>query len=223
MKYKDTAVGLLFALICFIPVFLAERFNLPYLTKSMVKIISFFIPVLFYYVTFRYRITDILRLRPLKNAAVLYICMAVAFAGIIILFFALKKYIDTDSIVKSLMKKERLTKENCIFVFAYIIIVNSFLEEAFFRGFLFGIFEKNGLVKTGYAVSGIVFAVYHIGIVSTWFNPWILAFCIAGLVLVGFALTFISRKYKTVAASWIVHACANLAINSIGAYLIFTF
>ena len=94
------------------------------------------------------------------------------FVGMTAAFFIFKRFIDLDGIRESLIAKENLTKSNCLFVFAYIILCNSFLEESFFRGFLSGIFP-NKLVGT--IVSAAVFSVYHIGIFVTWFNPFIFA------------------------------------------------
>ena len=57
------------------------------------------------------------------------------------------------------MAKEQLTKENCLFVFAYIALCNSFLEEAFFRGFLTESFRRAGCPKAGVVCSALLFAV----------------------------------------------------------------
>ena len=144
--------------------------------------------------------------------------MAAFFLGIGILFALLKNQIDLSSIKESLIAKENLTKSNCLFVFAYIIIVNSFLEESFFRGFFYSLFENK---KVGAVISGLVFSLYHIGIVITWFNPFVFALCIIGLAIVGMFLQWLSSKYQSIMASWITHACANIAINTIGALMIF--
>ena len=53
------------------------------------------------------------------------------------------------------------------------------------------------------------------------FNVFIFALCIIGLALVGLFFQWLSGKFKTIAASWMVHASANVAINVIGALLIF--
>lgn len=116
-----------------------------------------------------------------------------------------------------LMAKEGLTRQNCLLVFAYIILVNSFLEEAFFRGFLGHSLPK----PRGIAFGSLAFAVYHIGILDSWMNAGLLLLMTAGLVAVGAVLQCICDRYDSLAASWIVHGCANLAINAIGCYVMF--
>lgn len=129
--------------------------------------------------------------------------------------------IDLDQIRNNLMNKEHLTRQNCLYIFAYIILVNSFIEEAFFRGFIYHLFETDNRKNVGVIVSAILFALYHIGIVSNWFNPLIFVICIAGLAGCGMILQWVSMKFGTLKASWLIHGCANLAINTIGVIMIF--
>ena len=70
-------------------------------------------------------------------------------------------------------------------------------------------------------VSALLFSAYHIGIFISWFNPFLFILCLAGLAAVGLFLQWISEKYQSIAASWLIHGCANIAINTIGALLIF--
>lgn len=119
------------------------------------------------------------------------------------------------------MTKERLTKENCLFVFSYIALVNSFLEEALFRGCLYHAFTERNVKMPGLVFSSSAFAAYHIGIVDTWLDPWMLALCIAGLMAAGFFLQLVCERYDSVKASWLVHGCANLAIDALGVVVIF--
>ena len=119
----------------------------------------------------------------------------------------------------ALTAKEHLTRENFWIVFLYIIVVNSFLEEAFFRGFLFHAFQPFGTLRA-YLAGSFLFAVYHIGIVSGWFGPLMMILCILGLMGAGLFLQYIEEKNDTLLASWMVHAFANLAINTVGTIVI---
>ena len=73
----------------------------------------------------------------------------------------------------------------------------------------------------GLAFSSCAFAAYHIGIVDGWLNPGILALCVAGLTAAGVFLQLVCERYDSVKASWLVHGCANLAIDALGVVLIF--
>ena len=80
----------------------------------------------------------------MKPAKALYLLIAATLAVLALTFLLTRNYLDLASIRRNLMTKERLTKENCLFVFAYIATVNSFLEEAFFRGCLYHAFAEGG-------------------------------------------------------------------------------
>ena len=212
-------VGIIPALLAVVIVFVTEQVIQPgYTLKSLVKIMSFMGAILIYQAFTRQKFTDVIRLHKIKNIKPILICMLCFFVGMIIAFFVFRDFLDLQSIRQSLVTKEKLTKENCIFVFLYIILCNSFLEESFFRGFVSGVFPNKQL---GRAFSAILFSLYHIGIFITWFNPFIFVSCIAGLTAVGLFLQGLSEKFDSIMASYVTHACANVAINIIGALLIF--
>lgn len=200
-------------------VFVIDQIIKPgYLIKSIVKVASFGGTVLLYAALTGSKIKDAIDLHKPKKIGVLLGFIALFFAGIAVLSFLLRNRIAWAGIRESLVEREGLTKENCFFVFAYIIIVNSFLEEAFFRGFLPKLF---GGKRAGWIISAVLFSVYHIGIIVTWFNIPIFLLCVVGLALVGGFLQWLCIRYKTIVADWMVHASANIAINVIGTLLIF--
>lgn len=199
-----------------------EQFLKPdYLFKSACKLVLLFVPIILYSKLSHQEIKEIINFRKLKSAKILYIGMVVAYVGIIIAFMLFRNSIDLNQIRENLMNKEKLTRENCLFVFAYIILVNSFLEEAFFRGFLSHLFAVEGKERIGIIFSAVCFALYHIGMVSNWFDPLIFVICIAGLAGCGILLQLVERHFGTLKASWLIHGCANLAINTIGVIVMF--
>lgn len=218
-KKQKLSIGITLALMAVIIVFVTEQVFQPgYALKSAVKVLSFMGAILLYKVFTRQKYTDVIRFHKIKNIKPILICMLCFFAGMTIAFFVFRGFLDLQNIRQSLVTKEKLTKENCIFVFLYIILCNSFLEESFFRGFVSGIFPNKWL---GRVFSAVLFSLYHIGIFITWFNPLIFVLCIVGLAAVGLFLQWLSEKFESILASYITHACANVAINIIGALLIF--
>lgn len=218
-KKQNFTIGIIFALLSVSIVFITEQFIQPeYTIKSLVKIMSFMSAILFYKVISRKELADIIRLHKIKNIKPILIFMICFFVGVTIAFFLFRDFLDLQSIKQSLLTKEKLTKENCIFVFLYIIFCNSFLEESFFRGFVSGIFSYN---RIGRIFSAILFSFYHIGIFISWFDPFIFVLSILGLTAVGLFLQWLSEKFDSILASYITHACANVAINIIGTLLIF--
>ncbi|MBQ3376314.1 MAG: CPBP family intramembrane metalloprotease [Erysipelotrichaceae bacterium] len=219
---KKTVIGLLMAAVSLAIMAYVENVIAPvYLIKSACKLILFCLPVIIYACMSNQSIKEVIGLNKMKPARWLYLGMVLAYVGIIAVFLIVREQLDLENIRTSLINKEQLTRENCLFVFAYIIVVNSFLEESFFRGFIYQLFEKQGNGKTGMIVSAICFALYHIGMVSNWFNPLIFVLCITGLALCGVILQIVCLKFGSLKASWLIHGCANLAINTIGVILIF--
>lgn len=191
-----------------------------YLIKSLWKIFIFSLVVLIYSRITREKIPDLLRIRKKLPSGKLILFMVFAYLFILGVYFLLQNRIDLSAIKSSLFQKEGLTRNNFILIFSYIIVVNSFLEEALFRGFLYTVFAHRNHPVSGAVFSSLLFAVYHLGIVFTWFDPLILILCIAGLAGAGLFLQYICIREDNLIACWFVHACANLAINTIGAFMI---
>ena len=212
-------MGLLGALAAVIAVFLVEQILQPgYWIKSLLKAAAFLGAIQVYALVSRQSFLETVRLRRLSGAKPLLWCMGLFFVGAALLFMLFRNQLDLAGIRESLTRKEGLTRQNCLFVFAYIILCNAFLEEAFFRGFLFGLFQNR---KIGALASAVLFSLYHIGIFITWFNPFLFLLCLMGLTAVGLFLQWVSERYRSIAASYLIHGCANVAINTVGALLIF--
>ena len=222
MKMKQLMIPLAAAVIFLFCMILTEQtLAPPYAVKSAVKLILTVLLVCTGVKLSGISIKDGIRFHKMQRPGVLIaVCLAVI-PTVLLGFFLLRHQLDLPAIRQGLMDKEQLTKQNCLFVFAYIALCNSFLEEAFFRGFLTERFREAGLKKTGSCLSALAFALYHIGIVDSWLSPPMLLLCIALLFCAALFLQRICDRYGSVKASWLVHGCANLAINSIGILLIF--
>ena len=107
-----------------------------YLIKSLWKILIFSLVVLIYSGITKEKIRDLLRIRKRFPSGKLILFMVFAYLFILGAYFLLQNQIDLSAIKSSLFQKEGLTRNNFILIFSYIIVVNSFLEEALFRGFL---------------------------------------------------------------------------------------
>ena len=216
---KAKIICLILAVLVLIFAFVVEIFIRPeYLIKCIIIISTFGGAILLYSALSRKKFADIIDLKKPEKIGSLIGGIAFFFVGMIALFLIFKNQINLSGIKESLTAKEGFTRENCLYAFAYIIICNSFLEEAFFREFLPGLFSKKWL---GYIVSAFLFSAYHIGMFGNWFSIPILIIAVTGLVLVALFLQWINAHYKTVVANWLVHASANIAINSIGVLLFF--
>ena len=98
----------------------------------------------------------------------------------------------------------------------YISFVNSMLEEFFFRGYAFLILKTECGRLFAYIFSSSLFAFYHVGMTSGWFNPLIYILSMLGLFIGGCIFNLLNERMLSILPSWLVHMCANFAINTIG-------
>ena len=140
------------------------------------------------------------------------------FAVILGAFFLCRPFLDLEAIAAGLTGKEGVSRENFIWVALYISIVNSLLEELLFRGLAF--LELRRHTSEGFAAlfSAAAFAAYHIAILDGWFTWWVWGLCMLGLFLGGLIFNALDRR-GSLLPSWLAHAGANLAINTIGALM----
>jgi len=129
-------------------------------------------------------------------------------------YMVLSPWLDLSAIPNQL-RLNGITAKNFSLISAYIILCNALLEELFFRGFAFLTLKRHAGARFAYVFSGLVFAGYHVSILSGWFQPlWFVLF-IAGLAVAGMLFDFLDRR-GSIWNGYLVHAGANLAINLIG-------
>lgn len=196
----------------------------PYAVKSAVKLVLFICIPLAYSFTKR---GSSLRSWFMPRGAGKHLLFALAAgAAIYVLivggYFALRGVFDFSAVTASLADGEGVTRDNFIYVAAYISVINSLCEEIMFRAFAFGALADLVGRRFAYIFSSAAFAVYHVAIMKGWFSPLLMALLLFGL-FVG-ALIFdrvdaIDDEGGVIYPSWIVHMCANLGINTVGLIL----
>jgi len=131
-------------------------------------------------------------------------------------YFVLRGFIDLSNIAEVLENNLSINKDNFIFVSLYISFFNSLVEELFFRGFGFLTLKKYSSKKYSYIVSALAFSMYHISILSNWFNIFIYVIFIMGLFVTGLFFNFLNDANGNIYNSWIVHMLGNVSINIVG-------
>ncbi|WP_054956353.1 CPBP family intramembrane glutamic endopeptidase [Paenibacillus dakarensis] len=131
-------------------------------------------------------------------------------------YFLIGPFLDLSRVTESLQNNIGVNAGNFIFVAVYISIVNSLLEEFFFRGFAFLVLKKLTGRRFAYLFSAGAFAVYHIAMMTSWFTVPLFLLLITGLFVAGLLFNWLNERNGNIYASWMVHMCANLAINTIG-------
>lgn len=139
-----------------------------------------------------------------------------SFAVVIGAYFLLQDFINFPFIINELQTKSKITAANFIFIAIYVTFGNSFLEEFFFRGFIFLNLKHLGSEKLAYIFSALLFALYHIAIFQTWFSFSMTLVALFGLLTIAIIFNWLNTKTNTFINSWIVHIMADIAIILIG-------
>lgn len=100
-------------------------------------------------------------------------------------------------------------------VLLYIPLVNSLVEEYFFRGFLFLEMAETGLTQAASLLSASLFALYHLAIFRSWFAWPLLILVLLALAAGGWLLNRITSRYGSVLPAWLLHGLVNVAILSL--------
>lgn len=131
-------------------------------------------------------------------------------------YFSLRNIIDFSNVTTSLGDSMGINAENFLWVSLYISLMNSFLEEFFFRGYGFMTLKKYSSRKSAYIFSSGIFALYHVGMLIGMFDFGALALLLFGLIIGGCIFNYLNEKLDCIYPSWFVHMFANFAINTVG-------
>lgn len=137
------------------------------------------------------------------------------FAVILGAFFLFRNFIDLGAIAEGLLGKEGISRENFLWVALYISICNSLLEELLFRGLGYLALREHTSEAFAMVFSAAAFSVYHAAILDGWFSWWVYGLCMLGLFVGGLIFNALDRR-GGILPSWLAHAGANLAINTVG-------
>lgn len=127
----------------------------------------------------------------------------------------LREWIDLDAIAGELTASQNISRDNFLLVSLYICLVNSFLEELFFRGFGYLTLRRHWGEIPAQVFSAAAFSLYHVSILSGWFPWWLFALLIWGLFVCGLLFNLLDYKGSLLPA-WLLHGASNIAINLIG-------
>ena len=221
MKKRSLLLVILTALVCGAVMAWVDGVLKPgYAAKSVIKIALFSLLPLAVS-AFDKNIVYLPLLRPKKKGILTALFFGIGIYGLILGAYCLvSPFFDFSSIAGSLQKDVGVTAENFLFVSLYISFANSFLEEFFFRGFVFTNLKKTSGRRMAYLFSATLFSLYHVAMMIGWFSPLLFIVVMLGLVAGGMIFNFLNEKMDTIYCSWLTHMFANFAINTIGLMLL---
>lgn len=221
-KQNLLTIVLLITAACAIMAFIDAVLSPAYFIKSVIKLILFLaIPFFVLYRKKEAEIFGIMKTQQKKLAFSLLLGVAV-YLFLLGAYYLIGPYFDFSNVTVALANNYGVKKENFIWVALYISFINSLLEEFFFRGVGFLILKKFASRRTAYLFSAAAFSLYHIAIMSSWFQPLLFILFIAGLFIAGLLFDWLDEKSDTIYTSWLVHMCANFSINTVGFILFMT-
>ena len=193
-----------------------------YLLSSLYKLV-FLVPLIYRMVVEKNSFWKALtRFVDLKKVHIHILFVGSAFILLYIggyLFFA--KFIDTSAIASGL-GQTGITSFNFVGISLYIIFVNSFLEEFFWRGFVFEMLRKQSRFHA-YLISSTGFALFHAAF-SIHFLDWnMFLLSTAGLALFALLMNLHFERYKNLADVWIIHACTDIPHIIVGLFALGVF
>ena len=220
MAYRNKKLYIILSLVIFsLAVTCIDAFvHPPYFSKIPIKILFFLALPMLFFVIWRGEWSEFKSLfRFQKKGLLISLLLGLAIFGVILGgYFALRGIIDFSGVTASLTSGMGITADNFVWVAIYISIMNSFLEEFFFRGFGFITLKKYVNVKFAYFFSPVLFAIYHVGMLVGMFHPAVLALIMFGLIVGGLIFNALNDKLGNIYPSWLTHMAANFAINTIG-------
>ncbi|QSX07332.1 CPBP family intramembrane metalloprotease [Sedimentibacter sp. zth1] len=187
-----------------------------YMVKSIIKILLFLIcPIV--YSMYDKELKLKLLLKPNHKGLIIAVISGISVFTIIFGgYFLIGNLFDLSGITSSLTANIGVSKNNFLWVAIYISLVNSLLEEFFFRGFAFLTLKRFASRKFAYVFSSLIFAIYHLAMMVGWFDVILFILTISSLFIGGLIFDYFNEKYENIYISWLVHMFANFAINGIG-------
>ena len=213
---RTGALVFLVLLVCGLMAWIELVLRPVYPVKSALKLLLFGGTIGLYMLLARDRTPLSVFRRPSRRALLPAAGLAAAVFGVILCGYALlSPWLDLSAITGALGTKEGITAATFPLVALYISLVNSLLEEVFFRGFAFLSLKATCPDPFPWLFSSLLFALYHVAIMGSWFHPVLFFLLTAALAAAGGLFNWLDRR-GTIWPAWLVHMAANLAINTIG-------
>lgn len=198
-------------LVIILLLFLEGTLNLMYVPKQVLRLILFLlVPLVYIYFIDRSNIVEEFNFgKPSKRELTIAIISAVVilvgtFGG----YYVLQFMFDPTTTIEGL-EEIGVSVHNVLFWGLYLSLVNSLVEEFFFRGFIYNAIEMRSR-RLAVIISGLLFSLYHGLLFYSIFAWYTVIFTLAGLFIIGAFLAYINRYGKGFINSYIIHIFANI-------------
>lgn len=211
----------------FIPplfLFFVRQFSQPtYLLSSLYKII-FLLPLVYRYYfhkkSWRNALVEGFSLANFRKYFSHALGCGILFAALYgSAFFLFKNMLSGALITSTLETFASITPTNILFIGLYIIVVNSLLEEFFWRGFFFNELHTLYGWFVAYVLTGIGFSLYHVAFFYSWFSFYFVLLATTGLFVYSLFMCMLFQKYQDLFTCWLIHAIVDIVQIGIALWL----
>ncbi len=193
---------------------LSQVFELSYFISLGAKLLVFLLlPILLNKLVFKHKIP--FRLEK-KNLYRLIVISVVIILVIVCAYWLLQPFIDVSTIKNDFVNRQKINTSIFLFPVFYTIFANSFIEEFFFRGFIFMGLKNRPIIAAVF--SSLCFALYHMSILATWFTLPLTILTIVGLFLGGLIFSYFVHKTDSLFASYFIHMSADIGVVIVGIF-----
>ena len=164
---------------------------------------------------------DILRFERWRHGLAPSIVLGLVAVGLFWLLYWLlaNRLVDEDAIVEGMKAQFSVTAKTVLLIAPFTIVVNSLLEEFFYRGFSFGLLVKKNTI-IGYLLPAAVYTVQHVLFFREWLDPIPFIIATGGLFVFALILAKVYSATKTIVAPWIIHIFGDIAMMGIAVMLL---
>lgn len=104
----------------------------------------------------------------------------------------------------------------------FITVLHSFIEEFYWRWFVFGNLRKVLPLPAAHALAAVGFGAHHL-VVTCQYYPFWFAFGLAGCVALGGLIwSLLYQRYDSLVGSWISHLCVDAGLMWVGYQMMFS-
>lgn len=185
--------------------------------------IAFLVPPVVYCLFYKVSIPrDVLKLGNWRNglkAAFLLGCGAIAiFWGV---YWALGDLLlDKEQIVEKIGTQFSVDAGTVFLIAPITILLNSLLEEFFYRGFGFGLLVRRH-AAAGYLLPAAVFTAQHMLFIYHWASLLPLLLAVAGLLVFALVAARLYAAADTIVAPWLLHVFGDVAMMGIAVVMLY--
>ena len=103
---------------------------------------------------------------------------------------------------------------------AYLILVNSLIEEYAWRWFVFRQWEAWLSPRAAVAAAAVCFTLHHVVALKAYFDWPLTVLCSLGVLVGGVAWSWCYGRYRSIWPGYLSHAIVDVAVLAVGAWLI---